>query len=536
MVRTLTCAYAFHASKDGAGGVEPDCAPADHLCGSRQSATKAKALRLESKQTLALEPMMTTTRRLRLHTPPAGVLASGIATLQRELGLPSAFPPEVELAAVTAAENPRWSDVDRTDIELVTIDPAEAMDLDQAMFVERSGEGYRVHYAIADVAAFVTAGDVIDLEAHRRGETLYGADAKIPLHPKLLSEHAASLLPGQVRPALLWTIELDAKGEGIAVDVRRARIRSRGKLDYAGVQQQIDNGTAGPMWAVLREIGQLRKQRERQRGGVSLPLPEQEIRVEDGHWTLEFRARHPVEDWNEQISLLTGMAAAHLMVEHGVGLLRTLPEADPRDLARLHRTARALGIDWPAARSYAEFIRSLDPANPRDVAMMTACTTVLRGAGYVAFHGSVPQHSQHSALAAQYTHVTAPLRRLVDRYTGETCVALCAGTPVPQWVLDALPALPATMQDSARRARRYENAMLDLAEAAALASRIGEVFIGAIIEIDPKDSRQGEVMLREAAILARVASDHALPLGEQVNVRLLEADPLTRQIRFELVD
>src|SRR5690606_25597349 len=139
------------------------------------------------------------------------------------------------------------------------------------------------------------------------------------------------------------TIELDASGEGIAVDVRRARIRSRAKLDYAGVQQQIDDGKAGPMWAVLREIGELRKQRERNRGGVSLPLPEQEVRVEDGRWTLEFRARHPVEDWNEQISLLTGMAAAHLMVEHGVGLLRTLPEADPRDLARLHRTAHALG-------------------------------------------------------------------------------------------------------------------------------------------------------------------------------------------------
>lgn len=477
---------------------------------------------------------MTTTRRLRLPAPQATALASGMAGLQSELGLPSEFPPEAEQAATVAAANPRLPDQDRTDIEFVTIDPPDAMDLDQAMFVERIGDGYRVHYAIADVAAFVTAGDAIDLETHRRGETLYGADAKIPLHPRALSEDAASLLPDQVRPALLWTIELDASGEGAAVDVRRARIRSRAKLDYAGVQQQIDSGKAGPMWAVLREIGELRKQREQRRGGVSLPLPEQEIRVEDGRWTLEFRARHPVEDWNEQISLLTGMAAAHLMVEHGVGLLRTLPEADPRALARLHRTALALGIDWPRSRSYPDFIRSLDPANPRDIAMMTACTTVLRGAGYVAFDGAVPDESRHSALAAQYTHVTAPLRRLVDRYTGETCVALCAGTPVPQWVLDALPGLPATMQESARRASRYENAILDLAEAAALASRVGEVFDGAIVEIDKKDPQQGEVMLREPAILARVAANRGLPLGEQVRVRLVEADPATRRIRFEL--
>ncbi|WP_417471988.1 RNB domain-containing ribonuclease [Luteimonas mephitis] len=477
---------------------------------------------------------MTTTRRLRLHARKDPVLERGMADIQRELGLPDGFPADVEQAAATAAANPRLPGEDRSDIAFVTIDPPDAMDLDQAMFVERHGDGYRVHYAIADVAAFVGAGDPVDLEANRRGETLYGADEKIPLHPKVLSEDAASLLPGQLRPALLWTIEIDAGGEGIAVDVRRALVRSRAKLDYAGVQADIDSGKADPMWAVLREIGELRKQREQRRGGVSLPLPEQEVRVEDGRWALEFRARHPVEDWNEQISLLTGMGAAHLMVQHLVGLLRTLPEPDPRAIARLHRTARALGIDWPASRGYPDFIRSLDPANPRHVAMMTACTTVLRGAGYVAFDGAVPEHSQHAALAAQYAHVTAPLRRLVDRYAGEVCVALCAGTPVPQWVLDALPGLPATMQESARRAGRYENAVLDLAEAAALAPRVGEAFEGTIVEVESKDPRKGEVMLREPAILARVEAASELPLGEQVQVRLVEADPASRRIRFEL--
>ncbi|MEO8366174.1 MAG: RNB domain-containing ribonuclease [Pseudoxanthomonas sp.] len=477
---------------------------------------------------------MTTTRRLCLPTPPVPTLALGMEVIQRELGLPTAFPDEVEQAALAAAAAPRLPQADRTDIALVTIDPPGAMDLDQAMFVERNGNGYRVYYAIADVAAFVSAGDAIDLEAHRRGETLYGADAKIPLHPRALSEDAASLLPDQVRPALLWTIELDPSGEGISVDVHRARVRSQARLDYAGVQADIDGGKAGTMWPVLREIGELRKQREQKRGGISLPLPEQEVQVEDGRWTVEFRARHPVEDWNEQISLLTGMAAAHLMVQGRIGLLRTLPEADPRDLARLRRTARALRIDWPQSCSYPDFIRSLDPANPRDVAMMTACTSVLRGAGYVAFDGAVPGHAQHSALAAQYSHATAPLRRLVDRYVGETCVALCAGTPVPQWVREALPGLPATMQESARRASHYEHAVLDLAEAAALASRVGEVFEGAIVEVDKKDPHQGEVMLREPAILARVAADRALPLGEQVRVRLDEADPATRRIRFEL--
>src|SRR5690606_26178194 len=116
-------------------------------------------------------------------------------------------------------------DEDRSEIPFVTVDPAGAMDLDQAMHLERTSSGYRVYYAIADVGAFVEPGDAIDTEAHRRGETLYGGDEKIPLHPKALSEDAASLLPGQVRPAVLWTIDLDSEGEGIDVDVRRALVR-----------------------------------------------------------------------------------------------------------------------------------------------------------------------------------------------------------------------------------------------------------------------------------------------------------------------
>src|SRR3546814_220892 len=102
------------------------------------------------------------------------------------MDLPGAFPPEVEAAAAQAAAHPRLPSLDRTDIAFVTVDPPGAMDLDQALHVERDGDGYVVHYAIADVAAFVSPGDAVDLEAHRRGETLYGAASKIPLHPPVL--------------------------------------------------------------------------------------------------------------------------------------------------------------------------------------------------------------------------------------------------------------------------------------------------------------------------------------------------------------
>lgn len=478
---------------------------------------------------------MSTTRRIHIQPVDNTVLVQGMVDIQRELKLPSGFPPDVEAAAAQAALHPRLPTLDRSDIPLVTIDPPESMDLDQAMYVQRIEGGYRVTYAIADVAAFVTAGDPVDLEANRRGETLYGADAKIPLHPKVLSQYATSLLPDQVRPALLWTIELDRTGATTTIDVRRALVKSRAKLNYAGVQQTIDAGTAEPMWAVLREVGELRQQRENARGGISLPLPEQEIDVVGGVWKLAFRARLAVEDWNEQISLLTGMAAAQLMVQAKVGLLRTLPEPDPRDLERLRITAKALGIDWPAALSYPDFIRSLNPCKDTDVAMLTTSTSVLRGAGYVAFNGTLPEQSMQSAIAAHYTHATAPLRRLVDRYTGEACVALCAKEPVPEWVLTALPGLPATMQASGRRARQYETAVLDLAEAAMLASRVGETFTGVIVEVSTSDAKRGVVLLRAAAVEASVSSASTLPLGADVTVKLATADPVKRAIRFELV-
>ena len=464
-------------------------------------------------------------------------MRDGIAAIQAELKLSPGFPAEVEEAAADAAANPRLPELDRTDIDFVTIDPEGAKDLDQAMHIERDPQnagGYVVHYAIADVAAFVTAGDAVDVEANRRGETLYGANSKIPLHPPVLSEGAASLLPDEVRPALLWTIKVDETGEGTDVEVERALVRSRAQLTYEGVQADIDAGRAGELIGLLQEVGELRLAREAARGGVSLPLPEQELVEVDGHWELEFRRLTPVESWNAQISLLTGMAAASLMVYARVGILRTLPPADPRDVQRLHRTARALGIAWPAEQLYSDFIRALDPSKPTHAAMIVACTRLLRGAGYVAFNGELPEQAQHAALASEYAHVTAPLRRLVDRYAGEICLALCAGTDVPAWVVSAMGELPDTMIESGRRANQYENAVVDLCEAELLQARVGETFTGVVVEVEEKDTTKGDVTIQDPAIEATVSGSADLPLGEEVSVELVQADPKTRTVVFEL--
>lgn len=457
-------------------------------------------------------------------------LRAGFDGIRAELGVPPQFSQQVLEAADSAAKSPRLPSSDLTDIGFVTIDPPGSMDLDQALHLERRPAGYRVRYAIADVAAFVQPGDPVDLEAHLRGETLYSPDLRTPLHPPALGEAAASLLPDQPRPALVWTIDLDADGRQTEVDVVRAMVRSRARLDYEGAQATIESKTLpdDDVLALLAEVGKLREALEVERGAVSLRLPEQEVDANGNGFRLRYRAPLPVEDWNAQISLLTGMAAAGLMLDAGVGVLRTLPPPDPGAVAMLRRSAAALDVQWPESLSYQAFVRGLDPATDAGAALLELATRLLRGAGYTAFDGAPPEHVEHSAVAAAYAHATAPLRRLVDRYVGELCVAVCSGAAVPEWVRSALPTLPAVMAASDHRAHALERACIDLVEAVLLAPHVGETFEAAVVE---RNQHGGVVQLRNPPVRARCETDH-LPLGERIEVRLQQADPATRSLVF----
>jgi exoribonuclease R len=469
-------------------------------------------------------------RHLRLRAPEGAKLRAGFAKIRAELRLPESFPPAVEAEARSAAETLRLRPDDVTELPFLTLDPPGSMDLDQAMHIERRNGGYRVRYAIADVASFVAPGGAIDTEARLRGETLYSPDTSTPLHPPSLSEGAASLLPGELRRALLWTIDLDDSGEERAVDVRRAVVRSLDRLDYAGAQAAIDGGTADERLRLLAEVGELRKKQEVERGGISLPIPEQEIVEDDGHFRLGYRVPLPVESWNEQISLLTGMAAAGLMLHAEIGVLRTLPTSPVEEIHKLRRAAQVLDVCWPEEASYAEMIRGLDPSNPRHAALLEDATMLLRGAGYTQFDGGVPERATHAAVAAPYAHATAPLRRLVDRYVGEVCVSVCAGVDVPDWVRAALPSLPALMAASDRRAGELERECVALMEAAVLADSVGHTFEAAVIDVSHRGG--GTVQLAEPAVRADCEGD--LPLGECVRVRLLKADVESRSVRFAL--
>ncbi|GLZ80161.1 ribonuclease R [Actinorhabdospora filicis] len=460
-------------------------------------------------------------------------LAGGFARIREEMRLPVDFPPVAAQEAAAAAKRPPPDYADRTDVELITIDPATSMDLDQAMRIEEHGDGHRVWYAIADVGGFVTPGSALDDEAHRRGETVYLPDGSVPLHPRVLSEGAASLLPGRVRPAALWRLDLDGAGELREAHVERALVRSRERFDYTQVQQAHDAGTAEGTAALLKVVGERRRALERARGGVSLPSPEQEVVCAGGAYRLLFRFPLPAETWNAQISLLTGMAAARMMLDGGVGVLRVLPRPAEQDLAKIRRTALALGVEWRDGEGYGDVVARLDPSRSRHAAFLQESMLLLRGSGYAAFDGEAPELREHAAVAAPYAHVTAPLRRLVDRYATEVCLALAAGEEVPEWVRAKLPGLPGEMQVSGRRAGSVERAAIDLVEATLLAERVGEEFDAVVIDVE--DNRPaGRVQLAEPAVVARCTGEN-LPLGEPLKVRLTTADPVRRAVEFTAV-
>jgi exoribonuclease R len=454
-------------------------------------------------------------------------LAGRLRTLLEELELSREFPPEV-----------------RTELEFVTIDPPGSTDLDQAFTIAREGEGWRVFYAIADVPAFVPPGGAIDAEAHLRGQTIYAADGRIPLHPTTISEDAASLLPERVRGAFVWEHVLDARGELTATSVARARIRSRRQLDYASAQADLDAGR-GPdagLLGMLRDVGEARVVLEAARGGASLSTPEVLVSMQDGRYTLDRRELLPVETWNAQLSLMTGMAAASMMLEAGIGILRTMPPADESAIAKFRRQAGALGTPWPEGQRYGDYLRDLDGTDPKHLAILHAASSLFRGAGYTPFDGTPPADTAQAAVGAPYAHVTAPLRRLVDRFGLAICEALSAGAPVPEWARAALPVLPKEMARSSNVANRLDRLTLEAVEAAVLAPRIGEEFDAVVLSAGGRSGSRaasgergdgGTVQLVDPAVEA-VCDGHLEP-GTDVRVRLAEADIETGTVRFTLV-
>ncbi len=442
-------------------------------------------------------------------------LREDFARIRHEFKLPEQFPDDTLEQAQRAAAGtwPRERRDDLRKLRFVTIDPTGSMDLDQAMLLERHAGGYLVRYAIADVSAFVTAGDAVDREAWLRGQTIYCPDQRVPLYPPALGEGAASLLPDQERPALVFAIELDEQGRQTSARVDRAIVRSHGRLAYGEAEIPF-----------LEQIGTLRIALARARGAVTLNAPAQTVAIDPAAscgYRLELEKRRPDEDWNAEISLLAGMAAAGLMEQRGLGLLRTMAGADAYRIDQLRGAAKGLGVTWPDDLSYADFVTGLDPSLPHHAALLEEARGVMGHAGYAFFEGRPAEGSEHAGIAARYAHTTAPLRRLADRYV----LDLLGGGGDR----DALPRLPEVMAESGSRAGQVERAIIDDVETRLLEHRVGERFQAVALRND----RRGTVIwIAEPVVRARLHADPPPAAGDSLTVELVRADPVSRSLEF----
>jgi hypothetical protein len=183
-------------------------------------------------------------------------------------------------------------------------------------------------------------------------------------------------------------------------------------------------------------------------------------------------------------------------------------------------------VDWPSGAAYSEVLDSIDPASATGAAFLTAAVSLFRGATWEPFDTHrglpVPSTTTHGALAAPYAHVTAPLRRLVDRYATEICVAHARGYPIPSWVTDALPRLGQTMLSGVRRGGQVDRACIDAVEAAVLDAHLGEEFAAVGLDADT-------IQLAAPAVVARCDGD--IPVGERFQATLVSAD-VREGVRF----
>lgn len=452
-----------------------------------------------------------------------GVLTSGLDAIRAQFAVSAGFPDPVLAQAEVAAKRPITGHADWTDRPFATLDPQTSTDLDQAFFIDRSNADLVLYYAIADVPWFVTSNDLLDLEAWRRGETIYMPDSRASLYPTLLSEGAASLLPGVERAAVVFSVRVDPAGKTSLDGAVRAVIKSKARLAYETV-------TPDDLPPDFAELSRRIEQAEDARGAARVDEPEQLLQQDAaGHFKLEFRPQAPAEVQNAAMSLAANLAIADQLLAHRTGLFRVMPEPDAFSIHRLRHTAKALGLTWPKHQEFKEFERGLDPNNPRDVAFMAAARRAGPKASYAPYRaGALPWHS---AMAATYAHATAPLRRLADRYVIEAIVEIANKGTVSGELTAIFERLPAVMAQAEEKAGEVDRAILDLAEAAILEGREGDHFAAVVTDIDDRGAR---IHLPDPPVVSRIDGQGAMP-GDSITVELVSADVAKRQVKFQRV-
>ena len=454
-------------------------------------------------------------------------LESGFAAIAAQFNLPQDFPSpvlnEAEEAIKQFYDHP-WGDSagnrrDATDLPLVTLDPPTSTDLDQAFFLEREGDALLLHYALADVAAFVSAGGLIEREAWNRGVTIYGLASKIPLYPTAISQHAASLLPDGPRPAILVVVSIDSGGGLTLRKVERVICASRAKLAYPTVKLADV--------AYVEEFADRMWLGEAKRGAQHFQFPAQEVIVDSeapGGVRLELRTPLYSEEVNSALSLAVNMAIADQLKEARVGLFRVMDEPAMRAIDRLRLEAHALKIEWPPDQPLHALLQRLEPDNLIHKRFSLMVRRAGGRASYAVYSdGKAPWHS---AIGASYVHATAPMRRLADRYVLDLSHRLANGHPIPEALKSTINSLPAVMASGSGRAKVVEQAVIDLIEAVSLQHRVGEILKAEVVDADSKI-----IQTFDSAIRSRAAKlPAAVSNGDIVYVRIDEAEPVRRKV------
>ena len=413
-------------------------------------------------------------------------------------GIPTDWPQAVRQQARTmgrdVAEDAKRNRVDLRDVNLVTIDGADARDFDDAVFCEASGDGYRVLVAIADVAHYVKSSSPLDKQAIRRGTSVYFPDRVIPMLPEVLSNGLCSLKPNLDRLCMVCEMRVNGEGKVSRSKFYEAVMRSSARLTYSQVndfltgksQQQIP----GPLHNDIRNLHDAFKlfaKNRRKRGAIELDIPQTRINVdEDGAVTgISAVPRNDAHRLIEECMIAANVQAAKFLRKHRVaGLYRVHAKPDPDRFEELRSYLLDLGFKVPhpdhvQPRQLNKLMQQVKD-RPDSVAISMALLRSMSHAEYT------PGNIGHFGLALDaYAHFTSPIRRYPDLLVHRAIRHILHGGKAGNFTYDsgAMERLGSLCSERERRAEDATREVEAWLKCQYMADKIGEQYAGIITAV-----------------------------------------------------
>ncbi|MBO6882379.1 MAG: ribonuclease R [Marivita sp.] len=504
----------------------------------------------------------------RLGDPSAPRAVSLIAIHQH--GIPDSFPDDVIAEADAMKPAGLSGRTDMRDMPLITIDPIDARDRDDACLAypdddPKNEGGHVIWVAIADVAHYVTSGSALDQEARKRGNSSYFPDRVVPMLPDRLSGDLCSLHEGVPRACVAVRMVIDAHGNKLSHSFQRGLMRSVASLNYQEVQAAMDGNPNDKVAPLVSEIirplyaayAALREARNR-RQPLDLDLPERKIVLaEDGTvQSVNFADRLDSHKLIEEFMILANVSAAETLIAKRTPLLfRVHEEPPPEKMESLRETAEAAGLTLAKGQvlKTAQLNRLLHDAAGSDEAELINLAT-LRSMTQAYYN---PENFGHFGLALQnYAHFTSPIRRYSDLIVHRALIKAhgWGDDGLSPEDIDRLEATAQHISDTERRSMMAERDTTDRYLAAFLSDRVGAEFTGRIsgiarfgvfVKLDetgadgliPIRSLGNEYFHFDADAGTLMGSDTGvmIGLGQRVTVKLVEAAPVTGGIGLELL-